>query len=162
MTARYTISEEDYVHALRLHARLTPLRMVGTAVSLLLIAVIASIAPRGMQPVFWGAFIGAVMMVVLGRWVLIPWQARRAYRKYKAIQDEFSLDFVPDGMQVASVDASGVVPWGKMLKWREDEKFILVYLMPRLFHIVPKSVAEQGLDLAGFCENLTSKVGKAT
>ncbi|GAA6142104.1 YcxB family protein [Hydrogenophaga sp. 5NK40-0174] len=161
MTARYTISEEDYVQAMRLHARLTPLRVVGTVACLLIIAVIAVMAPASVQPVFWGAFIGTVLMIVLGRWVLIPWQARRAYRKYKAIHDEFSLGFVPEGMQVASVDASGLVPWEKMLKWREGEAFILIYMMPRLFHIVPKSVASQGLDVAGFRAALQDRLGPA-
>ncbi len=161
MTARYTISEDDYVHAMRLHAQLTPLRLLGLAVTLLVMVALAVFAPRNLQPVFWGAFIGAALMIILGRWVLLPWHARRAYRKYKAIQDEFSLDFVPEGMQVASEDASGLVPWSKMHKWREDDQFVLVYLMPRLFHIVPKALAAQGLDVQAFRSELAEKVGPA-
>ncbi|MGJ7606903.1 YcxB family protein [Variovorax sp. LT1R20] len=49
-----------------------------------------------------------------------------------------------------------------MLKWRQDDRFVLLYLMPRLFHVLPKSVASQGFDVAALVERLNRHVGPET
>ena len=48
-----------------------------------------------------------------------------------------------------------------MHRWRQDERYILVYLMPRLFHVVPRRVAEQGFDVAALEAALARHVGPA-
>jgi hypothetical protein len=51
------------------------------------------------------------------------------------------------------------IVWQNVLKWRHDDRFVLLYPMPRLFHVVPKSVAARGFDLKGLLERLNRHVG---
>jgi hypothetical protein len=43
--------------------------------------------------------------------------------------------------------------------WRQNNQFILVYRMPILFHIVPKSIAREGFDIPLLVQRLAEHVG---
>jgi hypothetical protein len=158
MIATFRISEDDYADALKLSARLTRLRLallVAIAVLLLLGALIGG---RDLWSASLGGLIGLVAVVVATR-LLTPVLARRSYRKYKAMQAEFRAELLDTGLRLASPHGDGTVIWENILKWRQDDRFVLIYLMPRLFHILPQSVAAQGFDLPALIERLNRHVG---
>ena len=162
MEARFRISEKDYVNALKLHGRLTPKLMaiyLSVAGALLLIAVFG---PSLIREGAIGGLIGGGIVVIFGRYLFTPILAKHHYGKYKAIHDEFVIDLSGDGVCIASSNAKGILPWNNILKWRENEEFLLLYLMPKLYHIVPKSISKQGVDIALLVENLNKYVGKST
>jgi YcxB-like protein len=160
MRATFRISEEDYVGAMMLFAKLTP-RMasiyLASAVVLAVLAVFGSPVLRGGAI---GGLIGGVAVTLIGRYIATPMLARRHYRKYKGIQDEFGVELVSDGVRFTSPSADGKTPWDKMYKWRQNEEFVLIYLMPRLFHIIPKSVASHEFNLQDLINRLLQHVGK--
>lgn len=160
MKASYRITETDYVRAMGLFA--TPsagLLAIYLAAALVLtaLAVLGSHAWRGLAI---GGLIGGVITVLAGRFVLTPLLARRHYRAYKAIQEEFGVELLDDGVRFTSPDAQGIVTWSKILKWRQDDRYLLIFPMPRLFHIIPKSVATQGFDLERLTSRLRQVVGE--
>ncbi|MDX2418013.1 MAG: YcxB family protein [Xanthomonadales bacterium] len=162
MEAKFRISEQDYVDALKLHGKLTPKSLAVyllLGLTLVLIAMIGSPIIRGGAI---GGLAGAAVVVILGRFALQPILARRHYRKYKAMHDEFTIRLDDAGLGLESSNAKGVLPWGDILKWRENEDYLLIYLMPRLYHIVPKSVSQDGFDLTHFVKTLNENVGKPT
>lgn len=158
MTAKFRISEDDYAAAIRLTNRLGRMRRA----LLIVMAVVAvpgvALGGRLMWPV---ALIGlcACAALILLRLCLMPMLGRRHYRKYKGMQEEFGAELLDTGVRIVSPHVDGTIVWENVLKWRQNERFVLVYPMPQLFHILPKSVAEQGFDLPGLLERLNRHVG---
>lgn len=109
-----------------------------------------------------GGLIGGFAVIIIGRYVVSPILARRHYRKYKAIHQEFGVELAEDGIHFSSLNADGKLTWDHVHKWRQNENFVLIYPMPRLFHIIPKSVAIQGFDLQALTDRLLQHVGKST
>ncbi len=126
--------------------------------ALVLIAIFGSVLLRSGAI---GGLIGGGVVAIFGRYVITPILAKRHYRKYKAIHDEFIIGLSDDGVRIESSNAKGILPWSDILKWRENREFLLLYLMPRLYHIVPKSIARQGFDIALLVNGLNKNVGKS-
>lgn len=162
MKATYRISEEDYVSAMRLFAELTPRLTIIYLASALALAALAVFGTPVLRGGATGGLIGGLLVILVGRYVVSPALARKHYRKYKAIHDEFTVELVEDGVRFTSPDSDGKITWAKVLKWRQNEKYLLIYPMPRLFHIIPKSIAAQGFDLQALASELVRHVGKTT
>lgn len=162
MEAKFRISEKDYVNALKLYGRLSPKMMalyLLVAAALVFVAIFGSTLFRSGAI---GGLIGGGVVVIFGRYVITPLLGKRHYRKYKAIHDEFVIGLSDDGVRVESSNAKGILPWSDILKWRENEEFLLLYIMPRLYHIVPRSIAQNGFDIALLVKSLNENVGKST
>jgi hypothetical protein len=161
MEARFRISEQDYVDAQKLYGkpstRMKAIYLVVTG----LLALIAIYGTPILKSGAIGGIIGGVLVVILGRLVITPVLGRRHYRKYKAIHDEFVIGIRDDGVSIKSSTAKGMLPWSDILKWRENDEFLLLYLMPRLYHIVPKSIAQQGFDIPLLVNRLNEHVGNS-
>lgn len=165
MLARYRITEQDYANAMRLHAR--PGRTawalqiaVGLGLGLALFFFITregSVAAF-LALAFGGVAVGTAMFLTVSRG-LVPGIARRQYRRYPAMQDDFTFELLDDGVRFASPHGRGILPWRQMLKWRENEAYVLIYRSPTLFHVVPKSIAAQGFDLAALSARLHEHAG---
>lgn len=159
METEYAISEDDYLRAMRLFARITPkiaLFYAGGIVILLLAAAFGSPVIRGGAI---GGLIVAIFIVVVERLLLGPILARRQYRKYKAIQEPVRVRLMDDGVQFSNADGSGVIRWDKIHKWRQDGAYLLIYLMPRMYYIIPKSVRDSGFELDRLIASLRANVG---
>ncbi|WP_339090914.1 YcxB family protein [Variovorax paradoxus] len=159
MTATFRISEDDYLAAMKLYARLTPLRLVLVAAIGVLLALAAAFGPPLVQTGSVGGLVGGGSVLLGTRFIVLPLMARRHYRKYKAIQEEFNAEVLDHGLRLTLPNTDHTIVWQNVLKWRHDERFVLLYPMPRLFHIVPKALAAQGFDLKGLLERLNRHVG---
>jgi len=159
--AKFRISESDYVRALKLYGKLTR-KLIAMyfllAVTLVLVAIIGTPIVRSGAI---GGLIGGGIVAVFGRYVFTPLLAKRHYRQYKAMHDEFAIRLSDDGVVFESSNAKGLLTWSNILKWRENDEFLLLYIMPRLYHIVPKSLAREGLDIDSLVTNLNERVGKS-
>ncbi len=165
MKVSYLITEEDYVAAVKLSAIPTRKRRYA------LLLLIASLGVLGglfgatvLQDVAAGAIgglLGGTLLFLVSHFIWVPYNGRRNYRKYRAIQLEQWLELKPEGIAVGSETSNGIVTWENVLKWREDERFILVYLMPRLFYIVKKALVGEGVDIHGLRRKLLENVGAA-
>ena len=159
MTATFRISEDDYVDAMKLYARLprTARWLLGAAAVLLVLA--AVFGTRQVQASALGGLAGGAGVLLAMRVFVMPMTARRHYRKYKAIREEFSAELLDDALRLRAPHGESRIIWANVLKWRQDDRFVLLYLMPRLFHVLPKSVAAQGFDVAALVERLNQHVG---
>ena len=159
MKAAFRIAEADYVRAMKLYAKPT-WRLIApiSAILLMVIAVIAS-APSGDREFLIFCLVALVIWIVVVYGVVSPVRARFHYRRYKAMHDEFTVELVEDGVRYTSPNGEATVPWNNILKWRQNENYILIYLSPRLFHIVPKSIVADGFDIPALINQLTRHVG---
>lgn len=160
MPVEYRITEQDYIRAQRLFARATPRGWAAFAVMAAGAALLA-VAGGDLRPAGIGGLIGIAVVLAISR-MLLPWNARRQYRKYKAIQEPLGIELREDGVRFASSQGEGTVVWDHILKWRQDARYVLLYPMPRMFHIVPRSIAAQGFDIDGLIARLEARVGKAS
>lgn len=161
MEARFQISERDYVDAMKLHGKLTTKMVIICLVVMGALVLVAIFGTPLLRSGAIGGLIGGSLVAIFGRYLITPIVAKRHYRNYKAIHDEFAISLQDNGVYLESTNAKGVLPWTDILKWREDETFLLLYLMPRMFHIVPKSLAEQGFNINLLVKNLNENVGKS-
>jgi hypothetical protein len=164
MKAQYRITEDDYANASRFHAwrrfiarpSTAQLAYGGILVALLGICMWALPA---IAPVF--AVTGATLaiMIAFGLFVRIPSRARRLYRQYKSIQEPITAELTDAGIKFSAPDGESNLPWSKILRWRQNDQFILIYPMPILFYILPKSIAQEGFDVPLLVQRLAEHVG---
>jgi Na+/melibiose symporter-like transporter len=164
MKVQYRITEDDYAEAARFHAWrhfiARPSTMMLVACGLVLVLLGVSL---------WTGVVSAEMLVLwivivsillaFGLFVHTPSRARRHYRQYKALQEPVTADLTDAGIRFSNSDGEGILPWAKVFQWRQNKQLILIYGMPILFYIVPKSVQREGFDVPLLIRRLTEHVG---
>jgi len=162
MEAAYRISEDDYVRAMKLYSKITPKLAAIYGVAVIVLLALAIFGAGAIKGGAIGGLIGGAVVAILGKYVVNPILARRNYRKYKAIHEPIAIKLKEEGLELSTADGAGLVRWDKILKWRQNDEYLLIYPMPRMYHIVPKAVAESGFDLASLITSLQERVGKET
>jgi hypothetical protein len=162
MKAEYRITEDDYAKAARLHmwCYLTQRSAIVTyAVMVILLGLAVWMFP--MIAPFAAVFVVVVMGTVPTTvYVTAPNIARRHYRKYKAIHEPMAVELSDDGLRFSSTNGEGIVRWRTIFRWRQDRRFVLIYPMPALYYLVPKSLEQQGFDIPLLVQRLAERVGK--
>jgi YcxB-like protein len=159
MGATYRISEDDYVNAVALFGKITLSSAIGLSALALLLIGLDVFGPPFMRGVGIGGVIGGGVISVLGRYVLSPWIARRHYKSYKAIQEEITVEIFDDCIRLSTADSDSKIKWAKVHKWRHNDDYILIFPMPRIYYVVPKSLAAIGFDIPLLIAKLTQNVG---
>lgn len=162
METTYKISEQDYLRAMKLFSKITPKVATIYGVAVVALGLVAIFGTAAIKGGAIGGLIGGGAVVVLGRLIINPYLARRHYRKYKAIHEPINIKLKEEGVELSTPDGGGLVRWEKILKWRQNEDYLLVYPMPRMYHIIPKSISESGFELPALIEALQEKVGNET
>jgi len=166
MKVQYRITEDDYVRAVQFHSFR---RFIARPSTKTLVAVCIFLAVSGfilwLDPSLPTLLALATWVVVfalvyaLALFVQVPRRARLHYRQYSTIQQPLTLELTDAGVKFSNADGEGTVRWPKVLQWRQNDRFILIYPMPILFHIVPKSIAQEGFDIALLVQRLAECVG---
>ncbi|NND83145.1 MAG: YcxB family protein [Gammaproteobacteria bacterium] len=157
--ATYQISESDYVNAMRLHGRVTNLaKQLLLLLLLILLALILWGGPMS-SALSMGVLIGSALVVLIGRYILNPWMARRQYRTYPTIQEPVTISLEDEGVRLSSAEKGGVMHWRKIRKWQQNNDYVLLYTKPRAYHIVPKSIDKEEFDTDVLTDKLRRRVG---
>ena len=51
------------------------------------------------------------------------------------------------------------MPWSKVFQWRQNDQFVLIYTMPIIYYIIPKSIEREGFDVPLLIKRLGEHVG---
>lgn len=158
----YTISEKHYLDAQRLHARFKRW-YVKLFFAVLCIAGVVLFGTGLYHHNYWLALAGLVYMV-------LPWSvfylitlplARRSYRNYPAMHQPQTLEVEDEQLVLRSAIGDSKLPWKYVVRWAEDVRFILVYIQPNMFFIVPKAADAEGTTVAKLQNLLRTRVGPA-
>jgi hypothetical protein len=160
MTATYHITEQDYVNGMRLHQRGTRSVKATYIILVASLAFLTVFGPERVRAMAIGGLVGGVAVMLLFQLLFMPMMARRHYRKYKAIQEPITIELKDEGVEFTTTDSHSVFKWDKILKWRQNEHYILIYPMPQIFFLITKTITNQSFDLAALTDNLTTHVGK--
>lgn len=157
----FVISEDEYVRANRLYSR--PTRGIWVFYGVLAAILIAVFSSSGsMKVVALGGAIGGTVGVLVTRYLFAPWLVRRHYRAYEAVHEQQSVELTEGGVRFQSENGEALIPWRHIWKWRENEEFVLIYQNQRLYHLLPRSLAQRGFDFARLEALLKEHVGSAT
>lgn len=164
MKQEFQISEDEYAAATRLASR-SKWNVLVPLLAVIAFPVVVGLIEGGvdtelMQLTFvYGVLIG--LYVALRYFVIRPRMRRRDYRQTKTASEPVSVELCDDGLAWSSGANSGKLTWSDILKWREDSKFVLLFLGPRLLHIVPKRISQSGFDFDQMRSKLTEAIGPA-
>ena len=158
----FTISEADFVAAQRLFNRPTRRSWLIRGAWLAVLLAIALFAPRETASIAWFAIGGTIVGLVVARKLVLPIVSRRQFRGYKGIRAETTIVLEDSGVRYTTADANVLLRWNKLCKWRQDTGYVLLYHSPRLFNIVPRSLAAHGFDMAALTARLETEVGAAS
>ncbi len=118
------ITEADYIRAQYLHLR--PRRLfaiVGIFVSILLLTFAVGVAIIEWS---WTLAI-ALAFFPLYFGVFLPFTAKRNFRSYKSLAEQTSIELRADGLFFRRKNGEGLVPWSDIIKWRKNERLVLMY-----------------------------------
>jgi hypothetical protein len=99
------------------------------------------------------------ILVAANLFIRIPSIARRHYQQYKAIHEPIMAEMTDAGVTLSNANGEGVLPWPNVFQWRQNDQFVLIYMMPSLYYIVPKSIEREGFDVPLLVQRLTEQVG---
>ena len=161
MKANFTISEADYIKSNRLSYRLTAKKGLFYLCLIIILALSYFLsAPRFIQAVLIGGLIGILIIEIFARSFIYSMHLKKQYREYAAIKKMHSIELVDDGVLFTAPDASMLLRWQSIIGWRQDRDYILVYQTRKIYHLIPKSISEQGFDVDLLVARLTEKAAK--
>lgn len=145
---QYKITEDDYVDVMRLvWSRSTKEKVFFGFVGCIL-GVLALYNLYNKPDNLSSFALLVILIVCFSLPHIAPLFARYTYRKYqKDIGQLRNIELTEDGLIFMTADAKELVRWEKIKRWRQDDKFILVYIMPQIIHTVPKALQDQGFDM---------------
>lgn len=166
MEAEFQITEKDYVAAGLLNGEMTrKSKYIHYAIDavLVLLGIVAFYADK----IIWaggliGAAIGGNLFPYALRGLYAPWYLKRHYRKYKVVKKPISILLLDEGVKFTTSNGEGLLKWEDMHHWRENSSLILIYLAPRIYHMIPKRIEELGFSITKLRNELIENVGIAT
>lgn len=159
MDIQYNITKKDYIESVKLAAVATRKQFLWIGIVGFGLLLLALFGPKGIKGIGYIGLIGGVAGYLATLHVISPWQAKISYRSYKIIQDTITLTLEEDGYTMETINGTNEMKWENLLKWREDENIVLVYYTPKIFHTVPKRIADLGFDIEHFINLLQEKLG---
>ncbi|WP_165667810.1 YcxB family protein [Metapseudomonas otitidis] len=159
----YRISEQDYLRSSRLGGRLRTrhrnLLLAGVFVLVAMALYSLKVGDRATAyPLVAGIGGGGLVALAL-RLLVQPMLMRRQYRRYALMQQEQRVGFAPEGLHFQSAVGEAVVHWANFHGWRENEAFLVLFIAPRVFYVLPKRIAEAGFPLEALRNALAREVG---
>lgn len=166
MSATIRIFESDYGSAARLHHKFTWRRFAVYVSFVGLIALCYLLRTKFgtldlVMYVFIGGLIGLFLSDSIGRAFVIPYQIKKQYRAYKAIKLPTKAELMDEGIYFENEDAAGLLRWDAIVKWRENDAFILLYQNASLYNIIPKAAESSDFSLDELIGKLSQHVGDA-
>lgn len=153
LRAQGSLGEPDYVTAQFLHLRPHPLLL--SAAALLALAVLVTLALT--QSVLLFSTCTALASYVL---LVMPWRARRQYRRNPVIAQAVSIDIGDDGLCFHRSGGDRLLRWSQIQRWRGSKRQVLLYPTPGGFYAVPAAFFERTEDFTAFTGLLRQHVGE--
>ena len=166
MPASYTISEHDYIESAQLNGDLIKKTKTFHFVIDTLLALAGAVSLLNGNKVlgfsFIGAAVGATTLPFLLRKFAAPFFLKRHYKKYRQMQKPMSVELVSEGLSFKTETGSSTLLWPDIHAWRKNSQYILLYIAPKIYHVLPVRIADSGFPIGELKEKLTAKIGAAT
>lgn len=158
------LSPSDYIAAQRLHFRPKPafrwvLYAIGALFAGMLIQEALIIAQGRGLPRFWwvlpaGLAYGAFLFLVL-----LPWRVNKIFKAQPALAEPTRTTLDPDGLHLQTSRGEILFKWSMLKRWKQNQKYILVYHSAVHFQIFPRRAFSSQGDFAALGELLQKHLG---
>lgn len=148
-----SLKEADFLAAQRLHAKPRPVFAV-IGVLLVILALVTLYLSHS-----WS--LGAALAFLLLFFVYEPFRARRLFRQYKALSEPTTVEPRDDGLYFKRENGEGLVPWSQVIKWRSNDKVLLLYPASGFFYLLPSHFFQNVDAFEEFVRLVEGKLGRA-
>jgi len=164
MVVKYELTLADYLSAQKLHAKWSDRAILirNTIWTLLLTIGLAALFFEEYAAVggLTGAVVGSFFIPFFWNNVVAQIVSRLKYKKLTQLHKSQSISIVEKGLAYGV--SQTVIEWDKFEKWRENPSYILAYLKKSTFLVIPKRIADQGINVNEIKSHLLAKAGDPT
>jgi len=149
-------TESDYLAAMYLHE--CPRRIYAIlGIAMLLLALLSSL----FRPfdVVTAMLLGGSASLVGYYFIYLPHRCKKNFRQYKAMSEPHTVELLDEGLHFRGLRSEGLIPWSHIIRWRRNDKVILLYPMSSLFYLVPQHFFEDRADFDAFVTQLELHLG---
>jgi len=156
------LTADDYVAANFLSTRWTRARWlrVGLIALLLIVVVLWKLQSDPLRAAFIvvGYIATLSLMLLVARYVYLPWRARRVFTQTKALQRPYLWSWDEEQLSYKTDLATGIVPWTNLASWRESETMFALYASTIAFFLFPKRAFPNPAAIDAFRATLAKKI----
>ncbi|MEM1050846.1 MAG: YcxB family protein [Pseudomonadota bacterium] len=149
---KYTLTEQDQLAFNILHWQASvPKAIFYAGLAIFGMGVLAYLIDGAGTVIFVavGGLLGAVLVLCLARYVLVPRFAKRSWREFALIKETVELAISIDGFSMTQPSAYVDSKWEQMIAWDENSHIFAIYVTQQQAYILPKSqVSEHHLSYA--------------
>jgi len=156
----YTITQKDYINGIKLHHTFNKKKnfIIFLFYSFIIISsLLLTHTPFGL--VFLLSYAGGILGVFTWIWFyqkfILSMLAKRDYNKYKLIKESKQLTLSNDALIIDKKKIHAEIEFKHLFQYKENEAYMILYTMPRLFYILPKKLEEKGFDFNLLRERLS-------
>jgi len=160
MKIEYKLSQEEYLEGVSLHHVMGYRKlMIFIYIALAVTVVLITTDYSDGREVFrnFGALFFAVTFYLLLTKMIGSYQSKKLYERSDTLSAETTLRVTAKGIRVG--DNEKAIPWKTFTKYKENEKYFLLYTSLNNFKIVPKHVMIKSA-LEEFSETLEKNIIK--
>jgi hypothetical protein len=104
-------------------------------------------------------FIGLPLGILVTLAAACPLYAKRLHKNYPLVHLPTRLTLRPEGLRFQTARGESNLLWKDFIRWRTNNKTVLLYPAPRLFLIIPARLATLGFPIADLKAALTREIG---
>lgn len=159
MKIKYTLTQEEYLEAIVLHQKMGFRKlMIAIYVMVAVMVVIMSTDYSDTRAIFrnFGALFFAIAFYLLLSKMLGTYQSKKLFERSETLSKETILRVSAKGIRVGNNEKP--ITWDTFSKYKEDDKYIILYTGINSFKIIPKSVMNP-IDLKAFIDLIEEHIG---
>ena len=135
-----TLTQEQHLHALRIHRRKAVTLQVGILLGVAATGAVAwALGIRYPGMVLVGAGVGGVIGAFVQSRFTLPRHVARVYDQQASLHAHYTYSWDEEWLNVASEHAHDRRRWSDYIKLRESEELVLLYHSDIMFEIFPKA-----------------------
>ena len=143
MNITYQLTLNEYQEAATFHYKtgkrpLLVALFLGTATFMMLMGTDFSNTQQVINNILMTFFILA--FYILFTRMITAWQAKNIYKKSPILSKEVTLHISGKGIQQDKKNNSQTLAWKLFVKWKQNEKYYLIYTNSHQFNVIPKKV----------------------
>ncbi len=140
MKIKYKLSLDEYLEAIELHNKMG-FRRLMMAIYIMMAVTVVLITTDYSEPreIFrnFGALFFAVAFYLLLSKMIGTYQSKKLYEKSETLSKDTTLRVSAKGIRVGNSEKP--IPWSSFRKYKENDKYIILYTGITTFKIIPKS-----------------------
>lgn len=144
MKIKYKLTQEQYLEAITLHQKMGFRKlMIAIYIMVAVAIVVITTDYSDVRAIFrnFGALFFAIAFYLLLSKMIGTYHSKRLYAKSETLSKDTSLRVSSKGIRVGNNESS--IPWDTFSKYKEDDKYVILYVGINNFKIIPKSVMNE-------------------